>query len=189
MESLCLSATAFPPVRPIKHVPIATTRKPFIRATICNPVPLTVTYSETSSPPLRRVSPDSLQYEEGYLGAVPAGRVDESREGVVKAMRYLTNILSSKVYDISTESPLQLAQNLSRRLGVQLWLKREDFPPVIVSLINLLYFYHFSWVFVSLGLDCACVFPFLHTVNLLNFLFIFINTWLKGLNCLLIIFY
>ena len=131
MESLCLTTT-FPPVRRVKHLPIATTRKPLIiRATdVCNPAaktlissdPMTVTYSETSSPPQRMVSPD---YEEGYLGAVPARQADFSREGIVKAMRCLTNILSSKVYDISTDSPLQLAPNLSRRLGLISTLAQE----------------------------------------------------------------
>lgn len=46
------------------------------------------------------------------------------------AMTYLTNILSSKVYDVAIESPLQLAPKLSARLGVKVWLKREDLQPV-----------------------------------------------------------
>ncbi|XVF55600.1 hypothetical protein PTKIN_Ptkin06aG0049000 [Pterospermum kingtungense] len=45
-------------------------------------------------------------------------------------MEYLTNILSSKVYDVAIESPLQLATKLSERLGNQIWLKREDLQPV-----------------------------------------------------------
>lgn len=45
-------------------------------------------------------------------------------------MSYLTNILSSKVYDVAIESPLQFAPKLSEKLGVKLWLKREDLQPV-----------------------------------------------------------
>lgn len=80
----------------------------------------------SSSPP-KIVSPNSLQYPPGYLGAVP------EREGngdITNAMGYLTNILSSKVYDVSIETPLQLAQKLSARLGNNVWLKREDLQPV-----------------------------------------------------------
>jgi len=40
-------------------------------------------------------------------------------------------VLSSKVYDVAIESPLQLATKLSDRLGVNLWIKREDLQPVI----------------------------------------------------------
>nr|WKJ88505.1 threonine dehydratase [Amaranthus hypochondriacus]WLW26940.1 threonine dehydratase [Amaranthus hypochondriacus] len=45
-------------------------------------------------------------------------------------MEYLTNILLSKVYDVAVESPLQLAEKLSDRLGTNFWLKREDLQPV-----------------------------------------------------------
>uniref|UniRef100_A0A7N2N1A8 Threonine dehydratase n=2 Tax=Quercus lobata TaxID=97700 RepID=A0A7N2N1A8_QUELO len=45
-------------------------------------------------------------------------------------MCYLTNILSSKVYDVANDSPLELATKLSKRLGVEVWLKREDLQPV-----------------------------------------------------------
>ena len=43
---------------------------------------------------------------------------------------YLTRILNARVYDVAIESPLTLAPSLSRRLGHQLWLKREDLQPV-----------------------------------------------------------
>ncbi|KAH9621982.1 hypothetical protein KSS87_022231 [Heliosperma pusillum] len=83
---------------------------------------------------LRRVSSDSLRYETGFVGAVP----DRSKlKGVaagdvaaISAMEYLTNILSSKVYDVAVESPLQLAEKLSERLGTSILLKREDLQPV-----------------------------------------------------------
>lgn len=88
---------------------------------------------------LKRVSVDSLQYESGYLGGIsektkpsPAEAADEVQNGALNPMEYLTNILSSRVYDVAIESPLQLAPKLSARLGVDLWLKREDLQPVIV---------------------------------------------------------
>ena len=39
---------------------------------------------------------------------------------------YLQKILTAKVYDVAIESPLELAPNLSRRLGNRVLLKRED---------------------------------------------------------------
>ncbi|GKE44887.1 threonine dehydratase biosynthetic, chloroplastic-like protein, partial [Tanacetum coccineum] len=75
---------------------------------------------------LLEYSPDSLQYEQGMLGAVPDGGVVDSP---VSAMEYLTGILTSKVYDVAIESPLQHATKLSEKLGVNVWLKREDAQP------------------------------------------------------------
>ncbi|MFO0895797.1 MAG: threonine ammonia-lyase, biosynthetic [Pirellulales bacterium] len=43
---------------------------------------------------------------------------------------YLQRILTSRVYDVAIESPLELAPKLSARLGNQVWLKREDAQPV-----------------------------------------------------------
>lgn len=43
---------------------------------------------------------------------------------------YLERILTSCVYDVAIESPLEVAGNLSRRLDNQIWLKREDLQPV-----------------------------------------------------------
>lgn len=69
------------------------------------------------------VSWKDLQYPAGMLGAIPKRPevIDERRQ-----MEYLTNILSSKVYDVAIESPLELARKLSTQLGIQLWLKRDD---------------------------------------------------------------
>lgn len=44
--------------------------------------------------------------------------------------QYLGRILTSRVYDVALETPLEPAQNLSDRLGNQIWLKREDQQPV-----------------------------------------------------------
>lgn len=80
-------------------------------------------------PPRKRVSADSLQFPPGYLGAVP-DRSGSDAEDSLNAMQYLTSIISSQVYDVAIESPLQLAPKLSERLGVNIWLKREDLQPV-----------------------------------------------------------
>ncbi|XP_020208810.1 threonine dehydratase biosynthetic, chloroplastic [Cajanus cajan] len=113
--------------------------KPFVAAKLSKPPE--AAHSSTASavvvedlsavaPPRPRVSPESLQYPPGYVGAIPSRSGSETSEGVMGAMTYLTNILSSKVYDVAIESPLQLAPKLSDRLGVNVWLKREDLQPV-----------------------------------------------------------
>ncbi len=43
---------------------------------------------------------------------------------------YLQKTLTSRVYDVAIESPLDEAKNLSRRLGHHVYLKREDKQPV-----------------------------------------------------------
>jgi len=43
---------------------------------------------------------------------------------------YLQRILQAKVYDVAIESPLDYAPRLSRRLGHEVRLKREDLQPV-----------------------------------------------------------
>ncbi len=43
---------------------------------------------------------------------------------------YLERILTSRVYDVAVESPLDVAHNLSQRLANQVLLKREDLQPV-----------------------------------------------------------
>ena len=46
------------------------------------------------------------------------------------ASPYLQRILRARVYDVAIESPLDPAPNLSRRIGNQVLLKREDLQPV-----------------------------------------------------------
>ncbi|MBP0027589.1 threonine ammonia-lyase, biosynthetic [Roseofilum sp. Guam] len=43
---------------------------------------------------------------------------------------YLVQILTARVYDVAQETPLEVANNLSRRLGNRLLLKREDMQSV-----------------------------------------------------------
>ncbi|KNA23108.1 hypothetical protein SOVF_027270 [Spinacia oleracea] len=106
-----------------------------VKATVFSPEETLVKKPPPSSSPtpapLRVVSTDSLVYESGFLGAVPEYSSPESSDdGSAAAMECLTNILSSKVYDIAVQSPLQLAEKLSERLGNNVWLKREDLQPV-----------------------------------------------------------
>src|SRR5690242_12077635 len=48
----------------------------------------------------------------------------------MKASGYLERILKARVYDVATESPLEPARALSRRMKNTLLLKREDLQPV-----------------------------------------------------------
>ena len=43
--------------------------------------------------------------------------------------KYVKKILASRVYDLAVETPLQRANNMSARLGQEVWLKREDMQP------------------------------------------------------------
>src|ERR1700676_1939316 len=43
---------------------------------------------------------------------------------------YLQRVLKARVYDVAIESPLDAAPRLSRRLGNEILLKREDLQPV-----------------------------------------------------------
>ncbi|KAK9147932.1 hypothetical protein Scep_006689 [Stephania cephalantha] len=83
---------------------------------------------------LRGAAAESLQYESGFLGAVPErgnGAVAAADNGGgPSAVAYLSGTLSSKVYEVAIETPLQFAGKLSERIGVGVWLKREDLQPV-----------------------------------------------------------
>ena len=46
------------------------------------------------------------------------------------ASPYIEKILKARVYDVAIESPLDAAPRLSRRLGCEVLLKREDLQPV-----------------------------------------------------------
>jgi threonine dehydratase len=69
----------------------------------------------SSSPASRQVAP---------ARAAPAKAAQRS------AADYLKRILTAKVYDVAIESALEPARHLSRRLGNQVLLKREDQQPV-----------------------------------------------------------
>jgi threonine dehydratase len=46
---------------------------------------------------------------------------------------YLKKILTSRVYDLAIETPLELAPNLSQRTGNRIYFKREDMQSVFSS--------------------------------------------------------
>ncbi|KAG4996283.1 hypothetical protein AAZX31_10G060100 [Glycine max] len=147
MEALRVAPTTPPllrrhhPLRQMARHPLTARprRAPLIAATLSTPpeaahssvaAAVAEDPSEAAPPPRPRVLPDSLQYPPGFVGAIPARSRSDGGGGGIDAMTYLTNILSSKVYDVAIESPLQLAPKLSARLGVKVWLKREDLQPV-----------------------------------------------------------
>ncbi|CAH1452097.1 unnamed protein product [Lactuca virosa] len=144
MEALCFTPYVKIPTNGVILQNVNTTRRrrPSVSATMSKSkadIDLLTTEARSTTavlrtreqpPPVLRVSPSSLQYESGYLGAVPDHKVEEGN-GALSEMEYLTNILSSnRVYDVAIESPLSLAPKLSERLGVNIWLKREDLQPV-----------------------------------------------------------
>ncbi len=58
-------------------------------------------------------------------------QLDNQKVGRLMVMDdYLQKILRARVYDVAVETPLELATNLSQRLGNEIWLKREDLQPV-----------------------------------------------------------
>ena len=46
------------------------------------------------------------------------------------ASPYIERILRARVYDVAVETPLEEAARLSRRIGAQVLLKREDLQPI-----------------------------------------------------------
>jgi threonine dehydratase len=70
---------------------------------------------------------------------------------------YLERILKARVYDIATQSPLEPAPRLSRRLDNQVLLKREDLQPVFSFKIRGAYnkIAHLSATAANRGVICA----------------------------------
>src|SRR6266702_1365627 len=65
--------------------------------------------------------------------APPKGSVEDPLLGGTKNSvknDYLERILRARVYDVAIETPLEVAPNLSARLGNRVLLKREDMQPV-----------------------------------------------------------
>jgi threonine dehydratase len=58
------------------------------------------------------------------FAAARATTTNEHRDAI--ATDYLKRILTARVYDVAIESPLELARNLSQRVGNNVYLKRED---------------------------------------------------------------
>ena len=70
---------------------------------------------------------------------------------------YLKKILTARVYDVAIESPLEPARSLSRRLGAQVLLKREDQQPVFSFKLRGAYnkMVHLSREQLDRGVICA----------------------------------
>ena len=84
--------------------------------------------------PLRlpRVSPGSLHYPPGFLGAVPLREGSGDGAALIDEIAgpYLRKVLTSKVYDVAIKSPLEFAKKLSKKVGNKVYLKREDMQQV-----------------------------------------------------------
>ena len=59
----------------------------------------------------------------------PKKKTERPRTGLTLS-DYLQKILTARVYDVANETALEVARNLSKRLGNQVLLKREDTQPV-----------------------------------------------------------
>jgi threonine dehydratase len=70
---------------------------------------------------------------------------------------YIERILRARVYDVANESPLEAAPRLSRRLGNQVLLKREDLQPVFSFKLRGAYnkIAHLSESVAKRGVICA----------------------------------
>jgi len=70
---------------------------------------------------------------------------------------YLQRVLKARVYDVAIESPLDAAPRLSRRLGNQILLKREDLQPVFSFKLRGAYnkIAHLSAAIAERGVICA----------------------------------
>ncbi|RLN43168.1 threonine dehydratase biosynthetic, chloroplastic-like [Panicum miliaceum] len=144
MAAAATASAAFPAASPLRRDGRRSSRVA-VSAAATTPAEAAAALAAAAPPPapMVRVVPESLQRESGCLVAGirerGAGSADgegffgdggAAGEGGPGAMEYLTSVLSSKVYDVAIETPLQLATKLSERLGVNLWIKREDLQPV-----------------------------------------------------------
>jgi threonine dehydratase len=73
------------------------------------------------------------------------------------ASPYIEKILKARVYDVAIESPLEAAARLSRRLGNEVLLKREDLQPVFSFKLRGAYnrIAHLGEAAASRGVVCA----------------------------------
>ncbi|KAJ3224232.1 hypothetical protein HDU81_008658 [Chytriomyces hyalinus] len=70
---------------------------------------------------------------------------------------YLQMILNARVYDVASETPLQLASKLSAKVGNKIYLKREDMQPIFSFKIRGAYnrMYHLAKDEKKTGVICA----------------------------------
>ena len=89
-----------------------------------------------------------------------AGAARPRRPAAAPAKRqpdYLRKILTARVYDVAVETALELAPQLSARLGNEVWLKREDSQPVFSFKLRGAYnkMAHLSAAQLKRGVICA----------------------------------
>src|SRR5690606_39219824 len=71
-----------------------------------------------------------LSVAAGRSAGVDCGIREKPASEAVMLEQYVKKILTSRVYDVAVETPLQPARQLSERTGNQILLKREDRQPV-----------------------------------------------------------
>src|SRR5450759_5500177 len=73
------------------------------------------------------------------------------------ASPYIERILRARVYDVASETPLEEAPRLSRRIGNRVLLKREDLQPVFSFKLRGAYnkIAHLSAAVAQRGVICA----------------------------------
>jgi threonine dehydratase len=73
------------------------------------------------------------------------------------ASPYIERILRARVYDVAVETPLEEAARLSRRIGAQVLLKREDLQPIFSFKLRGAYnkIAHLSQAIAQRGVICA----------------------------------
>jgi threonine dehydratase len=88
---------------------------------------------------------------------MPRARSTPSRPAEPPFANYLKKILTARVYDVAIESALDPARSLSRRLGHQVLLKREDTQPVFSFKLRGAYnkMVHLSTESLARGVICA----------------------------------
>jgi threonine dehydratase len=89
--------------------------------------------------------------------ATPSTPSAPARKRALKPADYLQKILNARVYDVAIETGLELAHNLTRRLGNEVWLKREDNQPVFSFKLRGAYnkMAHLSPAQLKRGVICA----------------------------------
>mmetsp|Transcript_10082 Transcript_10082/g.11782 ORF Transcript_10082/g.11782 Transcript_10082/m.11782 type:complete len:638 (-) Transcript_10082:154-2067(-) len=98
------------------------------RATVTS-LPESGSESDDWSDKKLEVSPEDLTVPQGYLlqFGTPSCEMNRSQ---YSPSDYLKKVLTSKVYDVAVETPLEEAKRLSERVSNTLLLKREDLQPV-----------------------------------------------------------
>ncbi len=84
----------------------------------------------SSAAPIARKAAGAIRGKAAAGRAAPTGAAAAPASAPLGLQDYLRKVLTSKVYDVAMETPLEHAQALSRRLGHHVFLKREDKQPV-----------------------------------------------------------